>query len=96
VAWEFSEYSSLLLTPISQAIRTQVLARAIVHVDETPLPTLDGRRTLWAWMGGNQALPTLVVLGVCEVLGDGRFVMQRDGCPAACRPLACRGADRGD
>lgn len=43
------------MTPISQAIRAQVLARAFVHVDETPLPTLDGRRTLWAWVGGNQA-----------------------------------------
>jgi transposase len=43
------------LSPISQAIRAQVLARAFVHVDETPLPTLDGRRTLWAWVGGNQA-----------------------------------------
>ena len=42
------------LTPISLAIRAQVLARAFVHVDETPLPTLDGRRTLWAWVGGNQ------------------------------------------
>ncbi len=42
------------MTPISQAIRAQVLARAFVHVDETPLPTLDGRRTLWAWVGGNQ------------------------------------------
>lgn len=43
------------LAPISAAIRAQVLARAFVHVDETPLPTLDGRRTLWAWVGGNQA-----------------------------------------
>ena len=43
------------LSPIAQAIRVQVLARSFVHVDETPLPTLDGRRTLWAWVGGNQA-----------------------------------------
>jgi transposase len=43
------------LSPIAQAIRLQVLARSFVHVDETPLPTLDGRRTLWAWVGGTQA-----------------------------------------
>jgi transposase len=43
------------LSPIAAAIRAQVLARGFVHVDETPLPTLDGRRTLWAWVGGNQA-----------------------------------------
>jgi transposase len=42
------------LSPIAAAIRHQVLARAFVHVDETPLPTLDGRRTLWAWVGGTQ------------------------------------------
>jgi transposase len=41
--------------PVAEAIRAQVLARAFVHVDETPLPTLDGRRTIWAWVGGNQA-----------------------------------------
>ena len=45
---------SAFLAPIAAAIRTQVLARGFVHVDETPLPTLDGRRTLWAWVGGNQ------------------------------------------
>jgi transposase len=43
------------LGPVAQAIKAQVLARAFVHVDETPLPTLDGRRTLWAWVGGDQA-----------------------------------------
>jgi transposase len=43
------------LSPIAIAIRTQVLSRHFVHVDETPLPTLDGRRTLWTWVGGNQA-----------------------------------------
>ena len=42
------------LSPIATAIRDQVLARAFVHVDETPLPTLDGKRTLWGWVGGNQ------------------------------------------
>ena len=46
---------SAFLSPIARAIRDQVLARAFVHVDETPLPTLDGRRTLWGWVGGNQA-----------------------------------------
>ena len=38
---------AVFLTPIAVAIRDQVLARAIVHVDITPLPTLDGRRTIW-------------------------------------------------
>ena len=42
------------LSPIATAIRDHVLARAFVHVDETPLPTLDGKRTLWGWVGGNQ------------------------------------------
>ena len=43
------------LGPIATTIKAQVLARPFVHVDETPLPTLDGRRTLWAWVGGDQA-----------------------------------------
>ena len=50
LAGRFSEF----LSPIAAAIRVQVLARAFVHVDETPLPTLDGKRTLWGWVGGNQ------------------------------------------
>ena len=50
LAGRFSEF----LSPIAAAIRAQVLARAFVHVDETPLPTLDGKRTLWGWVGGNQ------------------------------------------
>jgi hypothetical protein len=37
----------------------------------------------------------LVVFGVCEALGGGRFVVLLDGGPAACWPLACRRADRG-
>ena len=45
---------SAFLSPIAVAIRDQVLARAFVHVDETPLPTLDGKRTIWGWVGGNQ------------------------------------------
>jgi transposase len=44
-----------LFAPVHEAIRMQVLARAFVHVDETPLPTQDGLRYLWAWVGGNQA-----------------------------------------
>ena len=43
-----------ILSPIAVAIRDQVLTRAFVHVDETPLPTLDGKRTIWGWVGGNQ------------------------------------------
>ena len=50
LAGRFSEF----LSPIAAAICAQVLARAFVHVDETPLPTLDGKRTLWGWVGGNQ------------------------------------------
>ena len=45
---------ALFLSLIARAIRDQVLARAFVHVDETPLPTLDGKRTIWGWVGGNQ------------------------------------------
>lgn len=51
LAGRFAAFLSL----IAVAIRVQVLARAFVHVDETPLPTLDGKRTLWGWVGGNQA-----------------------------------------
>lgn len=51
LARRFAEFFS----PVAEAIRAQVLARSFVHVDETPLPTLDGRRTIWAWVGGNQA-----------------------------------------
>jgi hypothetical protein len=50
LAGRFAAFLSL----IAVAIRIQVLARAFVHVDETPLPTLDGKRTLWGWVGGNQ------------------------------------------
>lgn len=41
--------------PVAKAIKDQVLARNFVHADETPLPTLDGRATLWAFIGGDQA-----------------------------------------
>ncbi|MDO8677627.1 MAG: IS66 family transposase [Acidobacteriota bacterium] len=43
------------LSPVSAAIRAQVLAQALVYIDETPLPTQDGGRYLWAWLGGTQA-----------------------------------------
>jgi transposase len=43
------------LSPVSTAIRAQVLAHVLVHIDETPLPTQDGGRYLWAWLGGTQA-----------------------------------------
>lgn len=42
------------LAPVSGAIRAQVLAAALVHIDETPLPTQDGNRYLWAWLAGTQ------------------------------------------
>ena len=28
-----------------------MLAHTLVHIDETPLPTQDGGRYLWAWLG---------------------------------------------
>ena len=34
--------------------RFQVPREICSNVDETPLPTLDGKRTLWGWVGGNQ------------------------------------------
>jgi len=43
------------LAPITGAIRAQVLSHALIHIDETPLPTQDGNRYLWAWVGGTQA-----------------------------------------
>ena len=42
------------LAPITHAIRDQVLRETVAHVDETPLPTHDGRRYLWALLGGRQ------------------------------------------
>lgn len=51
---DLGERFARYLSPIADAIRHQVLARPFVHVDETPLPTLDGRRTIWAWVGGTQ------------------------------------------
>ena len=42
------------LAPITHAIRDQVLRETVAHVDETPLPTHDGRRYLWAILGGRQ------------------------------------------
>ena len=42
------------LTPITQAIRDQILRESVAHVDETTLPTHDGRRYLWALLGGRQ------------------------------------------
>lgn len=41
--------------PIVDAIRGQVLSHNYLHIDETPLPTQDGNRYLWAWVGGTQA-----------------------------------------
>ena len=42
------------LTPVTQAIRDQILSEVVAHVDETSLPTHDGRRYLWALLGGRQ------------------------------------------
>lgn len=71
LARRFAEFFS----PVAEAIRAQVLARAFVHVDETPLPTLDGRRTIWAWVGGNQAFFHIGGRGGCEL----RRVLGLDG-----------------
>jgi len=43
------------VAPITGAIKTQVLSHTLIHIDETPLPTQDGNRYLWAWLGGTQA-----------------------------------------
>lgn len=43
------------IAPITDAIRAQVLSHTLIHIDETPLPTQDGNRYLWAWLGGTQA-----------------------------------------
>jgi len=43
------------IAPITGAIRAQVLSHTLIHIDETPLPTQDGNRYLWAWLGGTQA-----------------------------------------
>ncbi len=40
------------LEPVVLAI--QVLREAVAHIDETPLPTHDGSRYLWAFLAGNQ------------------------------------------
>jgi transposase len=42
------------IRPLAQAIRSQVLAEMVAHIDETPLPTQDGGRYLWAILGGRQ------------------------------------------
>lgn len=52
---DLAQRFACFLSPISTAIRAQVLAHILVHIDETPLPTQDGGRYLWAWLGGTQA-----------------------------------------
>ena len=51
---DLAQASAGFLAPVAQAIRDQVLRESVAHVDETPLPTHDGRRYLWALLGGRQ------------------------------------------
>jgi transposase len=51
---DLAQWFAGFLAPITQAIRDQVLRETVAHVDETPLPTHDGRRYLWALLGGRQ------------------------------------------
>ena len=51
---DLAQWFASFLAPITQTIRDQVLRETVAHVDETPLPTHDGRRYLWALLGGRQ------------------------------------------
>jgi transposase len=51
---DLAQAMATFLSPVAQAIRDQVLREAVAHVDETPLPTHDGRRYLWALLAGRQ------------------------------------------
>jgi len=51
---DLAQRFATFLAPVSGAIRAQVLAATLVHIDETPLPTQDGNRYLWAWLAGTQ------------------------------------------
>ncbi len=71
-------------SPVYQAIRLQILMLAFVHVDETPLPTQDGLRYLWAVVGGRQAFFHVGGRGGAElraVLGDARAQAAGDDDP---------------
>ena len=52
---DLAQRFACFLSPVCAAIRAQVLGHVLVHIDETPLPTQDGGRYLWAWLGGTQA-----------------------------------------
>lgn len=45
---DLSQRFATFLRPVRDAIRDQVLSAPFQHLDETPLPTQDGRRFLWA------------------------------------------------
>jgi transposase len=51
---DLAQATASFLAPVAHAIRDQVLREAVAHVDETPLPTHDGRRYLWALLAGRQ------------------------------------------
>jgi transposase len=92
LARRFAEF----FAPVHQAIRAQVLARPFVHVDETTLPTQDGLRYLWAWVGGRQAFFHVGGRGGRElraVLGDTRETAPEDADPGVQRTLGFLMAD---
>jgi transposase len=92
LARKFAEFFS----PVTRAIREQVLARAFVHVDETTLPTQDGARYLWAWVGGQQAFFHVGGRGGDElraVLGDAHAQVASDADPGAHATLGFLMAD---
>jgi len=77
LARRFAEF----FTPVTEAIRAQVLARTFIHADETTLPTQDGGRYLWAFVGGRQAFFHVGGRGSKElraVLGDQRDAVVGD------------------
>jgi transposase len=51
---DLAQLFAIFLAPIALAIRDQVLRESVAHVDETTLPTHDGKRYLWALLAGRQ------------------------------------------
>ncbi len=51
---DLAQRMASFLDPVVLSIRSQVLREAVAHIDETPLPTHDGSRYLWAFLAGNQ------------------------------------------
>jgi transposase len=51
---DLAQRFATFVSPVVAAIRSQVLAETVAHIDETSLPTQDGGRYLWGILGGNQ------------------------------------------